>query len=429
MPAGSADWLRLGLGDRNGAFAAAIFAWSVVACAYFLLLFLSCSLSSGRRPPAGLLNPSGLGLGMQNVLMACLVWPVMLLRVTATLWWPDEITTLAPGILAQWLSYEHAAFLSSTTLGYAPVCALIGIPAIITLPQTIIIALAPAVNIWLAHYYKVKGMSHSEIGAQCGVQLFLGAGAFCITYVMAQLPMLMFKTSRVERALSRQRDLVMGTIAHDIGTPLTALILAVDSLKPTADGPLAVEAYEAIDISLHTIGQLCKTILNYVVSTQQGTDLSPPQMVPIDVADLVQSRILPLLTQLVKGRGDASLVACRCEVGAVAGADALQVVADPDWLVDMLLNLIGNAAKFTSSGHIAVKCFARARDAPGLGLRPITRAACRRAAWEVVFAVEDTGPGVSEHDASQLFQPFRQVAGTRGGTGLGRECLCLSLYI
>jgi len=222
----------------------------------------------------------------------------------------------------------------------------------------------------------------------------------------------------VERILSRQRNLIMGTIAHDIGTPLTALLLAVDTLTP--NGPLEVEAHEAIDISLHTVGLLRKTILNYVASTDQDADLSPAQMVPVDVAGLVQRRILPLLTQLVKGRGDDRVVA-KSKVSAPAAA-ALRVIADPDWLVDMLLNLIGNATKFTYKGHVAVKCFTHARDAPGLGSRPITHLDCPRAAWEVVFAVEDTGHGVSEHDASKLFQPFKQVAGTKGGTGLGREC-------
>jgi len=60
-------------------------------------------------------------------------------------------------------------------------------------------------------------------------------------------------------------------------------------------------------------------------------------------------------------------------------AAPLQVVADPDWLLDMLLNLVGNAVKFTGSGHVAVKCFARARDTPGLGSHPITTLACERA--------------------------------------------------
>ena len=59
------------------------------------------------------------------------------------------------------------------------------------------------------------------------------------------------------------------------------------------------------------MGQLRKTILNYVASTQQGADLSPSTLVPVDVAGMVQRRILPLLTQLVKGRGNASVVA-RC---------------------------------------------------------------------------------------------------------------------
>jgi len=230
----------------------------------------------------------------------------------------------------------------------------------------------------------------------------------------------MYKYSR-EAVLSKNFLFSQGTIAHDIGTPLQALILAVNSLKLTAKGPLVAEACEAIDISLHIIGQLRKTMLNFVAA-QKGSDLSPVKLVPVDVADVVQHNVMPLLTQLVKGRGNAGVVVSTCEVGAV-GADLLEVVADPEWLVDMLLDLIGNAAKFTSSGHVAVKCFVRTRDEPGLGSRPITRTSVPRAAREVVFAVEDTGPGVSEHDASKLFQPFKQVAGTRGGTGLGRECL------
>jgi len=61
------------------------------------------------------------------------------------------------------------------------------------------------------------------------------------------------------------------------------------------------------------VGQLRKTILNYLVSTEQGTVLSPSKLVSVDVADLVQRRILPLLTQLVKARGNDSVVA-KCEV-------------------------------------------------------------------------------------------------------------------
>jgi len=402
LPAGSSDWLRLGIGGRDGAFAAAIFAWSVGIAAYFLCLAYRevrlATLDPGRRR-AGLLNPSGMGIGQQNLLLAFLFVPVMLIRITAEIWLPDDVLALSHDELHQWEAYEAEAFLSTMTLGYAPICALLGVPAVVAMPQALLAALLPVVGVWFDSRVQSGDFSYSEIAGLSSLRVFLGTVTFCITYANALLPLQIWKTSKVERELSRQRDLVMGTIAHDIGTPLQALLLAVDSLKLNANGPLAVEAHEAIDISLHTIGQLRKTILNYVALTEQGTAISPAMLVPVDVAGVVQRSILPLLTQLVKGRGDASVVA-KCEVSApasaglggsdadaVADADVLQVIADPDWLIDMLLNLIGNAAKFTSSGHIAVKCFARPRDAPGLGSRPITRLAGPRAAWEAVFAV------------------------------------------
>jgi len=311
------------------------------------------------------------------------------------------------------------------------VSALLGVPTCVVLPAAFVAGVVPVVSLWVFNARNEAAVY--PLGEMVGMSVFefiLGAFTVGITYTNALMPVLIWKTLKVERVLSGQRDLVMGTIAHDIGTPLQALLLAAESLRRTANDPLAVEVHEAIDISLHTIGQLRKTILNYVVSTK-GAVLSPSRLVSVDVADLLQRSILPLLTQLVKRRSDASVVA-KCEVSPLAsagkggssgaaGADDLQVVADPDWLVDMLLNLIGNAAKFTTSGHVAVKCFARARDAPGLGSRPITLLTCQRAAWEVVFAVEDTGTGVSELSASKLFKPFTQVAGTKGGTGLGRE--------
>jgi len=393
MPAGSSDWLRLGIGGRRGAFAAAIFAWSVGICAYFLCLAyrevrLATLAPSGRRQ-AGLLNPSGMGIGQQNLLLAFLFIPVMALRIVAALWWPEEVLALSHHDLYQWEAYEAKAFLSTMTLGYAPICALLGIPAVVVMPQAFVAALFPVIGVWFNSKVGSWDVFYNEIGGLCAIRVFLGTVTFSITYANALLPLQIWKTSKVERELSRQRDLVMVTIAHDIVTPLQALLLAVDSLKPTANGPFAVEAHDAIDISLHTIGQLRKTILSYVAFKEQGT-APPARLVPVDVADLVQHRILPLLTQLVKGRGDASVVA-KCEMSTPANAgpggsdadddaDTLQVVADPDWLIDMLLNLIGNAAKFTSSGHVAVKCFARARDAPGLGSRPITRLAGPRAA-------------------------------------------------
>ena len=72
-------------------------------------------------------------------------------------------------------------------------------------------------------------------------------------------------------------------------------------------------------------------------------------------------------------------------------------------LIQVLLNLVGNAIKFTDEGEVVIK----ASNANG--------------SFEV--AVRDTGPGISERDQAKLFQQFQQadnsITRKKGGTGLG----------
>jgi len=203
MPLGHADWIRLGIGGRDGVFASAITAWSVVTCAYFLTLgFLEKKrlagtgpLSSGRRPPAGLLNPSGLGLKKQDLLLALLLWPLIVIRVVATVWRPVEVLSLSSDDLYHWEAYEAKAFLTSITLGLNPVCALLGVPAVIVMPQALLAALTPVVGVWFEGFegsYEVR--SYAEVGGMSGLAMFMGTVTFGITYANAILPLLIWKT-------------------------------------------------------------------------------------------------------------------------------------------------------------------------------------------------------------------------------------------
>jgi CheY-like chemotaxis protein len=94
----------------------------------------------------------------------------------------------------------------------------------------------------------------------------------------------------------------------------------------------------------------------------------------------------------------------RCEI---EGGD-LWIEADPVRVRQAMFNLLGNAVKFTSAGHVLAR----------LAVTPAPGGGC-----QVRFAVEDTGIGISSEAQSQLFQRFRQAEADTsrrfGGAGLG----------
>lgn len=91
----------------------------------------------------------------------------------------------------------------------------------------------------------------------------------------------------------------------------------------------------------------------------------------------------------------------------------IQVIADPMRIKQVLLNVVGNAIKFTNKGSVKVHT----------ALVTPVGAENDRGFIKVVFVVEDTGLGLAPHEAQRLFQPFTQadISTTRkfGGTGLG----------
>jgi len=80
------------------------------------------------------------------------------------------------------------------------------------------------------------------------------------------------------------------------------------------------------------------------------------------------------------------------------------VVFDAKRLRQVLINLLANAAKFTTDGEVRLRLHATPRD---------------QGKVEMHFAVEDTGAGIPTEDAQRMFQPFERRKSTRAGIGLG----------
>jgi len=199
------------------------------------------------------------------------------------------------------------------------------------------------------------------------------------------------------QAADRAKSTFLAHVSHEIRTPLNGLLGMLELLQQTDLDQVQRERTGVAQAS----GELLMQLLNDVLDLSKGEAIVTalhPRPVQLRVrAEQVVSALRPV----------AEAKAIRL-VFDVADDVPTWVEADPDRLRQLLLNLIGNAVKFTEKGAVTVLV---RRDRAGVAL-----------------VISDTGPGIEADDVERLFSPFEQgAAGHRhGGTGLGLA-LCRQL--
>ncbi|WP_304176124.1 PAS domain S-box protein [Phenylobacterium aquaticum] len=203
------------------------------------------------------------------------------------------------------------------------------------------------------------------------------------------------KARDVAVAATEVKSQFLANMSHEIRTPLTAVIGYSNLLLKRTD--LAPQAATQIE-RVSAAGQALLAIVNDVLDfskLEAGQFKVVPQ--PCSPAQLM-SDALALFAPQAEAKG-LNLVL------ALDPGLPDQVSIDPDRVRQILLNLIGNAVKFTDAGSVRLV----ARHDPAAGA--------------LVVAVEDTGAGLTEAQRDSLFQRFSQVdlsaARRHGGTGLG----------
>jgi signal transduction histidine kinase/HAMP domain-containing protein len=205
--------------------------------------------------------------------------------------------------------------------------------------------------------------------------------------------------------LDRLKTQFLTNMSHELRTPLNAIIGFSKVLLKGFDGPIT--DMQRTDLTaIHTNSQHLLGLINNVLdySKIEAGEMELIYQSQVDLKLMIQTA-LSTAAGLIKGKPIG--------LDAEVPRDLLLIEADGTRVQQILINLISNAAKFTSAGHINL----RARVVHGLGPRS------EQIEPFVEISVADTGIGIAARDIPKLFEPFSQVDGSStrqmGGAGLG----------
>lgn len=201
-------------------------------------------------------------------------------------------------------------------------------------------------------------------------------------------------------AASQSKSEFLANMSHEIRTPLTAILGYTDLLRDEAIRQGASDEQLQSMSTIRRAGEHLLTVINDIL------DLSKIEAgrMAIERVETDLPRVLFDVDSLMRSRAAQKGVQLNTRLLTPIPD---RVLSDPTRLRQVLMNLVGNAAKFTAHGQIEIQV-----DVSTMAGEPALQ-----------IAVVDTGPGMSPEQAAQLFQPFVQadtsVTRKHGGTGLG----------
>ncbi len=201
-------------------------------------------------------------------------------------------------------------------------------------------------------------------------------------------------------AASQSKSEFLANMSHEIRTPLTAILGYTDLLRDEAIRHGASDEQLQAMSTIRRAGEHLLTVINDIL------DLSKIEAgrMAIERVETDLPRVLFDVDSLMRSRAAQKGVLLQTRLLTPIPD---RVLSDPTRLRQILMNLVGNAAKFTSTGQIDIEVEVSTLDG----------------APAVRIAVVDTGPGMSAEQATNLFRPFVQadtsVTRKHGGTGLG----------
>lgn len=216
-----------------------------------------------------------------------------------------------------------------------------------------------------------------------------------------------FERKKVEEELERSHKLAedsakakadfIANMSHELRTPLGAILGFADLLQKTELGDIQKDYIEAINTS----GKSLLSIINDVLDLSKlDAGKFMIESVPFSVPELMHS-----VQVMFSSKASAKGLRLSCSVDMSIN---YQLIGDPMRLTQILVNLLGNAVKFTEAGGIYINCLVEKEEDNKV---------------QLCFTVKDTGIGIDEDKLAGVFERFSQadtdISRRYGGTGLG----------
>lgn len=216
--------------------------------------------------------------------------------------------------------------------------------------------------------------------------------------LLCVLSSLLHKTRMTAEKASQAKSYFLANVSHEMRTPLTAIAGFSDILASEQADLATPEERKQWAKAIQRNSQLLSRIILDIL------DLSKveAQALRVDLQTFNLQMLIGDVENLLKPQAEKKGLEFAVDISANV---PLFIKTDPYRLQQILINLIGNAIKFTSSGFVR-----------------LTIAANSQKLYNLIFTIEDSGLGLSEMDQKDLFKPFSRIndkGKDTGGNGLG----------
>ena len=193
------------------------------------------------------------------------------------------------------------------------------------------------------------------------------------------------------REVDHLKEEFFSHISHELRTPLTSVKEATHLLVDGVQGPLTPKQERLVGIIAASSDRILRLVNQVLELSRLRARLLPIERRPVDIEKVIV-RALEELRPQIEEKGLA--------VGRATSGTDFALQGDEDQLLRVVVNLVGNAVKFTPHG-----------GAVTVGLTDVGPA--------VEIAIEDTGIGIPATHLTGIFDPYKQAHRGHGGSGLG----------